>query len=104
MLKRSLYSLFVAFALLIAQQGAAWHALSHVRGEMVSSGQHDKKLPNSEQCEKCAVFSQLGAALAATAPQITLAAFSDVLLGKEAPLFRVFERQPYQPRAPPVLA
>lgn len=104
MLKRSLYTLFVAFALLIAQQGAAWHALSHTRGEPVSSGQQDKKLPHADQCEQCIVFSQMGAALSATAPQIDPPARFSLLLQHEAPLFRALERQFYQSRAPPRFA
>ena len=102
MSKRTLYSLFLALALLFAQQGAAWHALSHVNGAP-SHSQQDQKLPHGEQCTKCAAFSQLGAAFTSEAPIIDLATFTAVPPLPVAPQLYRLSLQAYQSRAPPHL-
>jgi len=102
MSKRTLYTLFLAFALLFAQQGAAWHALSHLSGSP-SHTQHDQKLPQGEQCIKCAVFSQLGAACASTAPTIDLLTFNGLPFEYAAAQYDQLRFQSYQSRAPPKL-
>jgi len=100
MSKRSLYSLFLAFALLFAQQGAAWHALSHTNSTARHS-QSDQKLPHGEQCTKCAAFSQIGAAFTSAAPALALAIFQDVPPQYVASQSYRFTLQAYQSRAPP---
>ena len=100
MLNRTVYIVALAFALLFAQQGAAWHALSHLNS-VPGHSQPDQKLPQGEPCAKCAVFSQLGAACPAAAPQIDLATFHGVLPLHAATQFDLLSPQPYQSRAPP---
>lgn len=101
MSKRALHTLFLAFALLFAQQGAAWHALSHLGGAP-SHTQHDKKSQQGEQCIKCAVFSQLGAACTSTPLAHDLLRFCSVPpLQVASPYFRLTP-QLYQSRAPPI--
>ena len=100
MLNRTVYIIALAFALLFTQQGAAWHALSHVNGAPGHS-QPDQKSPQGEPCAKCAVFSQLGAACTSAAPQIDLATFHGVLPLHAATQFYLLSPQPYQSRAPP---
>lgn len=102
MSKRTLYTLFLAFALLFAQQGAAWHVLSHLGGSP-SHTQHDKKLPQGEQCIKCAVFSQLGAACTSAAPIIDLLTFNALPPVHSAVQYDQLHFQSYQSRAPPQL-
>ena len=102
MSKRTLYALFLAFALLFAQQGAAWHALSHLGGSP-SHTQHDQKLPQGEQCIKCAVFSQLGAACVSTTPTLDLLTFNGLPPAHSAAQHNHLRFQSYQSRAPPKL-
>ena len=52
--------LFLAFALLFAQQGGAAHALSHA---LEQTRQQDKQAPHSPACEQCETYAQLGSAL-----------------------------------------
>ena len=102
MSKRALYTLFLAFALLFAQQGAAWHALSHVGGAPEHT-HSEKKLPQGEQCTKCAVFSQLGAACTATVPSVDLLSLSSVLHAATVAQHQHSSLSAYQSRAPPRL-
>ena len=100
MSKRALYTIFLAFALLFAQQGAAWHALSHV-GETPSHAKTDPKLPHGDQCTKCAAFSQLGAAFTSAAPVIDLALFGAVPALLATAQYYLLSFSFYQSRAPP---
>lgn len=52
--------LFLAFALLFAQQGGAAHALSHA---IEQTRQQDKQAPHSPACEQCETYAQLSSAL-----------------------------------------
>jgi len=99
MLNRILYTAILAFALLFAQQGAAWHALSHT--SPAGHSQSDQKLPHGEQCTKCAAFSQLGAACVSSAPPLVLLSFNDVAPQHTASPFYRLSFQAYQSRAPP---
>lgn len=100
--KRTLSGLLFAFALLAAQQGAAWHALSHYRADLVSSS--DKSLPHSEQCAQCVAYAQTGAAAAAT-PFIFLAPSlsAERIIHIGASILPAPDC-PYQSQAPPHLA
>ena len=100
MLNRIVCPAVLAFALLFAQQGAAWHALSHA-SSTAGHSQPEHKLPHGEQCTKCAAFSQLGAAFTATAPALVLATFNDVPPLHAASQYYRLSHQPYQSRAPP---
>ena len=55
---RVLTSLFLAFALLFAQQAGAAHAFSHA-----VERQQDKQAPDSPACDKCEQYAQMGSAL-----------------------------------------
>jgi hypothetical protein len=99
MSKRALYSIFLAFALLFSQQGAAWHALSHLSSPSHSQSEH--KLPHGEQCTKCAAFSQLGSACTSVALLMDSATFHSVAPLHVASRFYLLSLQPYQSRAPP---
>ncbi len=102
MLKRPLYSLILAFALLFAQQGALWHAVSHTTSP--TNSQQDQQLPHSEQCAKCVAFAHTGAAAPATPLHFALPQLASVLVQFDAPATLPALRQAYQSRAPPVPA
>ena len=59
-----LKSLFLAFALLFAQQAAQLHALAHAQDE---TAQSQKSRPASHPVEKCVAFHAIDSALTATA-------------------------------------
>lgn len=103
MFKRTFSSLLFAFALLMAQQGAAWHALSHYRTDPVSS-EPDKSLPHSEQCAQCVAYAQTGAA-ATTSPFVFLALSlsTERIIHLGASILPAPDC-PYQSQAPPRLA
>jgi len=100
MLNRIVYTAVLAFALLFAQQGAAWHALSHAGGTPGHS-QPEHKLPHGEQCTKCAAFSQLGAACVSAATPLVLLSFNAVAPQSAASPFYRLSLPAYQSRAPP---
>ena len=58
--RRLFFHALLALLLLLAQQGAALHAISHLT-EIVSthSGQ-DKNLPHSPACDKCIAYAEVG--------------------------------------------
>ena len=60
-LKRALPHIVMTVALLIAQQAAYEHALSH--GEHSSPNGKQKHLPHTKACIKCGLSAQLGTGL-----------------------------------------
>jgi len=94
-LRRYCHLLFLAFALLLAQQEAAAHMVIH------AAEQHKKHSSNSPACEKCQLYAELGSALHAST-------YSVAALGESAqPAWRVACTCPASPapgahaRAPP---
>lgn len=97
---RPLYLLLFVFALLFTQQGAVVHALSHTLAEQ----KQDSSLPQDKVCDLCAVYAQIGSAIASSP-----VAFAAVELGVSlvpvtvtefhSPLFAAFAA-----RAPPCSA
>ena len=59
---RLLFSLWLALALLFAQQGAALHALSHLADGVPEHSQQEKHLPHSPACDKCVAYAGVGSA------------------------------------------
>ncbi len=68
-LDRALSSLFLAFALLFAQQAGAAHAFSHALEQ-----QQGKQAPDAPACDKCEQYAQMGSALGAAPACLPLAA------------------------------
>lgn len=62
-LRRWLSLILLAAALVMGQQGAAVHALSHI-GEALGS-QQDKQAPHNGACDQCVAYADLGSALPA---------------------------------------
>ena len=102
MLKRPLYSLIIAFALLFAQEGALWHGVSHTTAP--TNSQQDQSLPHAEQCAKCVAFAHTGAAAPATPLYFALPARFGARVQFDAPAALLPPHPPYQSRAPPVFA
>jgi hypothetical protein len=60
-LRRWALHIVLALTLVIGQQGAALHALSHFVPE--SPAKQDKHAPDGGACEKCVAFAKIGSAL-----------------------------------------
>lgn len=93
------FLLYFAFALLFAQQGAIWHALSHWNEGAATH--HEEALPHSAACDECVVYAGIGGAVATTsfffAPQQGIVVLAVVLFAlRVARSFHFFH-----PRAPP---
>lgn len=93
----------LAFALLIAQQGAALHALSHLTEPLPSQSQQDKHLPHSSACEKCVAYAGIGSALAASALAIPPLIVADAQFESAAAAYLPQTSPHYRSRAPPAV-
>ncbi len=101
---RLILSIWLAFALLFAQQGAALHALSHFAESAPAQSQQGKHLPHSPFCYKCVAYAGIGSAAPFTPPVFFAAEEKTVILA--AVLFLLFFSAPlysYFSRAPPRL-
>jgi hypothetical protein len=73
-----LRSLLLPLLLVIAQQGALLHELSHWSGASAETQQRDKQAPNSDACNLCLAFAGIGSGAApAHTPASLLADLSD---------------------------
>jgi len=103
MRSRLLFSLWLAFVLLFAQQGAALHALSHFADGVPAQSQQEKHLPHSSACDKCVVYAGIGGAALFSPPVFATQETTAILA---AVLFLLFFSAPlysYLSRAPPRL-
>lgn len=95
------FLLWLALTLLLAQQQAVLHALSHQPEPPVAGALQDGDLPHAAACEKCIAFLQLGAAIPSAAHEIPPAVSRNVpaaaTLSELAPRFAAA----YRSRAPP---
>ncbi len=98
-LSRLFLPLFLAFALLSAQQGAAAHALGHLLGQI---GHQDKQAPHSPACEQCAAYAQIGSALHVSGFHLALAAATSEGVPHHTLLFRSACTFAPAARAPPL--
>ncbi len=101
-MSRTLRHLFVAAALVFAQQAAQAHALSHLKNDLIRAG--GKSVPVSHPAERCiayhAVDSTLPSLAAAIEPLRSVPlAFAPVFLPLLFP-----PRIEFDSRAPPVLS
>jgi len=102
MLKRVVSTVLLSLALLLAQQGAAWHMLSHLR--TAAASQQDKQLPHPETCAQCLVFAHMGAAASTTFPPFDLPSAAPAQPLAVHLIFRATHTPRYRSRAPPRLA
>ena len=101
---RLLFSLWLAFALLFAQQGAALHALSHLADSVPAQSQQEKHLPHSSACDKCVVYAGIGSAAAPSPPVFATQKTTVILAAAFFLLFFSLSLRTYLSRAPPSLA
>jgi len=100
---RLILSIWLVFALLFAQHGAALHALSHFADNAPNSSQQNKHLPHSPACDKCMAYADIGSAAASSPP---IFAAPETLFIPVAVLSLLFPSSPlysYRSRAPPRL-
>lgn len=102
MLKRTLYPLILAFALLFTQQAALWHGVSHTGS--ATSSQQDQHLPHAEQCAKCLSFAHIDAAATATPHACAVPQRVQALVYLHVSAAHAAQHPPYQSRAPPRFA
>ena len=98
---RLLLSLWLAFFLLFAQQGAALHALSHFADSVPAQSQQEKHLPHSPACDKCVVYAGIGSAAASSPPIFAAQEAMFILVVTLSLLFFSASRYSYRSRAPP---
>jgi hypothetical protein len=105
MLRQRLVPILLAFLLLLSQQLAIAHAVSHLSSDLAPSTSHDKHLPGAMQCDRCLSFASIGSAL----PTPPLCFFFDlppsrVAVGTPAGQFLSRTICAFNSRAPPVLS
>jgi hypothetical protein len=100
MLNRIVSTVLLALALLLAQQGAVWHSLSHLR----APSQQDKQLPHSDTCAQCLAFAHIGAAVSSTVPPFVLPDPAPAQPLAVRLVFRARHTPQYLSRAPPAFA
>jgi hypothetical protein len=104
-MNRNMRYLFVAFALVFAQQAAQLHALSHLKHDLIKAQLGGKGVPPiGHPAEKCIAYHAVGSTLPSLAPaldlpRVPLLAFAPVAL--PLPLTPRIE---FDSRAPPRLS
>jgi hypothetical protein len=98
----------LALSLLVSQQLALVHAVSHIADARPPTSQHtpqNKQLPAEQSCAQCLAFAQIGSALTGSTLPAQAAGIDDAVnvvppAGRLGPdIFSAFH-----PRAPPVRA
>jgi hypothetical protein len=104
--RRPVAIVLLAFLVLLAQEGAAVHPLSHLSEPLPASAGHPgKHLPHSPFCERCVAFAQVGGVLPSVPVVIEPQRAVAVPVSPTAPRIIVCRlRRPYLSRAPPPLA
>ena len=92
---------FLAVSLLLAQQSAIAHSVSHFLSDEAPL-QQDKPLPNSKVCDKCIVYAGISGALHSDSPVILLHDINDGLFASIAHSFHSLFFLAFSSRAPPV--
>jgi len=101
---RLLFSLWLAIALLFAQQGAVLHALSHFADSVPAQAQQEKHLPHSPACDKCVVYAGIGSAAPSSPPVFATQETTAILAAVFFLLFFSAPLRTYLSRAPPRFA
>ena len=101
-LQRLLAALSLALALLVVQQAAAQHPLSHFAEQ--SGQQQHKSQPSTEQCGKCLALASLSGAPPASQHVHLPAAIQLVATPGREVSYRPVSQRSFSARAPPLLA
>jgi hypothetical protein len=100
MLRSILLKSLLAFALLIAQEGAIAHSISHVLAEQ----SQDQSLPHDKHCNLCAAYAQIGSAVGVSHIDFDFASSFEATLTAYSVTFRSFAFSAFAARAPPYSA
>jgi hypothetical protein len=107
-LYRSLIALFAALCLLGAQQGAAWHQISHAQADGVFQSadepSQDGHQPHSKVCDECSLYAGIAGGAIPTSEWLPVAdsACAPVSFQPDFRLPRTSSAS-YAARAPPTL-
>ncbi|MEO5702648.1 MAG: hypothetical protein ABIQ54_01950 [Gammaproteobacteria bacterium] len=95
----------LACLLLVVQQGAAVHALSHLSSDVPAQSQQDPQTPDLDlhTCEKCTGYAGLSATLYANPMLFNGRALSLVQIYSTQFFVTYYTLLPYYSRAPPQL-
>jgi len=100
---RFMLRVVLAVLLVLGQQGATLHELSHRFEDL--SAQGDKGTPHTDLCEKCVAFAGFAAALGSAPIVATLLSSPPDLPRSWSPTQHSAENpQPYLSRAPPAVS
>jgi hypothetical protein len=104
-MNRTLRHLFVAAALIFAQQAAQLHALSHLKYDLVKAERGGKCIPPvSHPAELCIAYHAVGSAIPSLAPAIE-PALAELPVAAAVVLPQAFPpRIEFDSRAPPFLS
>ena len=112
MIRRSVFRVLLSLVLLLSQQMAMSHALSHwtsqLRGPVAQGAVADSELSSAfaqdRSCAQCLGLAQLASPLPHTLRQFVPPEMGDVLaLAAAGHTWRFEQPRPYDSRAPPVL-
>ncbi len=104
-MKRTLRHLFVAAALVFAQQAAQLHALSHLKHNLITAQLGGKGVPPvGHPAEKCIAYHAVDSTLPSLAPAIDLPGVSQPTLASVDLPLPVAPRIDFDSRAPPILS
>lgn len=100
-LHRLSVALWLSLALLVGQQAAALHALSHATDQVTHK--QDSK-PLSSSCDQCSAFSQLSGAVTASVPSVALIAGAVAILHVARSHGPTVSWLAFRSRAPPAVS
>jgi hypothetical protein len=92
--------LFLVFALMFAQQGAATHGIAHT----LAAQSQDQSLPHHEHCDLCAIYAQIGSAVGVSHVHFDFASSFEETLTAHSVSFRFIAFTAFAARAPPYSA
>ena len=103
-MRKLLLSLLMPIVLLLSQQGAVMHELSHLT-ELTSGGANGpgstRHQPGDLQCEACLAFAHLAGAVTAHVVPPALLSFSFQVPSNESPAFIAADAPTARSRGPP---
>jgi hypothetical protein len=96
-------SLLLPLLMLLSQQGALWHEVSHLSDRPVPA-QDGKRQPLDRLCEQCLAFAQMAAAATPSVPPLALPAARFARPDAQAVAFIAADAPSARSRGPPAHA
>lgn len=100
-MRRVFLSLAVVALLLLSQQGALWHELSHLAELSAPQSSGDHHPPGQDACVTCLAFASIGGAAAQSVPAIALPPATLSIAAAAPPAFVDAEPPTQRSRGPP---